>query len=73
MYDYYWTHALNSDETNAGINKYCGYASGNSSAKCFHYQSQAGSEYGEIDIYNIYAPLCDDTTQKPNSTGSVSL
>ncbi|CAI9260883.1 unnamed protein product [Lactuca saligna] len=72
MYDYYWTHALNSDETNAGINEYCGYGSGNFSATCFHYQSQSGSEYGEIDIYNIYAPFCDGSIQKP-ATGSVSL
>ncbi|XP_076940266.1 serine carboxypeptidase 1-like [Bidens hawaiensis] len=27
MYDYYWTHALNSDETHAGIIKYCDYVS----------------------------------------------
>lgn len=39
IYDYYWTHALNYDETNAGINEYCGYGSGNFSAECFHYQS----------------------------------
>ncbi|CAH1437576.1 unnamed protein product [Lactuca virosa] len=70
MYDYYWTHALNSDETNARINEYCGYGSGNFSAKCFHYQSQSGSEYGEIDIYNIYTPFCDRSIQKP-ATGSV--
>ncbi|CAI9294473.1 unnamed protein product [Lactuca saligna] len=64
IYDFYWTHALNYDETNAGINEYCGYGSGNFSAECFHYQSQSGSEYGVIDIYNIYAPLCDGCIQK---------
>ncbi|KAJ0818770.1 putative carboxypeptidase D [Helianthus annuus] len=71
MFDYFWTHALNSDETNAGINKYCDYISGNFSDKCEEYQSQGYSEYGYIDIYNIYAPLCDRDAQKPGSPGSV--
>ncbi|CAI9304215.1 unnamed protein product [Lactuca saligna] len=70
IYDYCWTHALNYDETNAGINEYCGYGSGNFSAECLHYQSQSGSEYGEIDIYNIYAPFCDGSIQK-HATRSV--
>ncbi|KAI3758979.1 hypothetical protein L6452_06552 [Arctium lappa] len=71
MYDYYWTHALNSDETNVGINKNCDYVSGNFSDTCYKYQSQGDGEYGRIDIYNIYAPLCDGSTQKPGSPGSV--
>uniref|UniRef100_A0A251TZC2 Putative peptidase S10, serine carboxypeptidase, Alpha/Beta hydrolase fold protein n=1 Tax=Helianthus annuus TaxID=4232 RepID=A0A251TZC2_HELAN len=71
MFDYFWTHALNSDETNAGINKYCDYISGNFSDKCEEYQSQGYNEYGYIDIYNIYAPLCDRDAQKPGSPGSV--
>ncbi|XP_076912639.1 serine carboxypeptidase 1-like [Bidens hawaiensis] len=70
MYDYYWTHALNSDETNAGINKYCDFVSGNFSGKCAEYMGQGGVEYGGIDIYNIYAPLCH-AAQKPGSPGSV--
>ncbi|PWA44485.1 Peptidase S10, serine carboxypeptidase [Artemisia annua] len=70
-YDYFWTHSLNSDETIAGINKYCDYVSGNYSDKCYQYQSQGDSELGDIDIYNIYAPLCDVNTQKPGSPGSV--
>ncbi|KAL8250669.1 hypothetical protein R6Q59_034362 [Mikania micrantha] len=71
LYDYYWTHALNSDETNAGINKYCDYISGNFSDTCVEYQNQGDNEYGEIDIYNIYASLCDVGAQKPGSPGSV--
>ncbi|KVI06659.1 Peptidase S10, serine carboxypeptidase [Cynara cardunculus var. scolymus] len=70
MYDYYWTHALNSDETNAGINKNCDYVSGNFSDACYQYQSQGDGEYGGIDIYNIYAPLCDGSTQTPGSVKS---
>ncbi|KAL7606256.1 hypothetical protein Lser_V15G18896 [Lactuca serriola] len=71
MYDYYWTHALNSDETNEGINKYCDYVTGNFSEECYKYQSQGDGEYGGIDIYNIYAPFCDDTTQKSGTNGTV--
>ncbi|XP_076904593.1 serine carboxypeptidase 1-like [Bidens hawaiensis] len=71
MYDYYWTHALNSDETHAGIDKYCDYASGNFSDTCEEYQSQGDYEYGEIDPYNIYAPLCHNDAHKPGFPRSV--
>lgn len=75
IYDYLWTHALNSDETNAGIHKYCDFASDNSSSSCDKYLNQAGEEAGNVDIYNIYAPLCKTSQAKslPTSTGSVSL
>ncbi|KAL7606260.1 hypothetical protein Lser_V15G18898 [Lactuca serriola] len=69
--DYLWTHALMSDEANAGIKRYCYNVSGYSQEKCYHYVSQGLSEVGRIDIYNIYAPLCDGTTQKLESIGSV--
>ncbi|KAI3522111.1 hypothetical protein L1887_11590 [Cichorium endivia] len=71
MFDYLWTHALISDETNAGVNKYCGYVTGNASKKCVQYLRQGFDEIGEIDIYNIYAPLCDKTTHKLESSDSV--
>ncbi|KAJ9567502.1 hypothetical protein OSB04_003468 [Centaurea solstitialis] len=72
MYDYYWTHALNSDETNAGITKNCDYDTGNFSDTCYRYQGQGDGEYGGIDIYNIYAPQCNGITQTPGSPGSVN-
>ncbi|CAK9178703.1 unnamed protein product [Ilex paraguariensis] len=56
MYDFYWTHALNSDETHVGIDKYCDYITGNYSDTCNQYQNQGDYEYGNIDIYNTYAP-----------------
>lgn len=69
-YDYYWTHALNSDETHSAITKNCDYATGKYSLECKSYQNQGDNEYGNIDIYNIYAPNCD--SQSPNSrSGSV--
>lgn len=64
IYDYLWTHALNSDETNAGINKYCDYVTGRFSYLCNKYRRKGSQEAGNIDIYNIYAPLCHRSTPK---------
>ncbi|KAK9054344.1 hypothetical protein SSX86_025422 [Deinandra increscens subsp. villosa] len=66
MYDYYWTHAINSDETHAAINKYCDYVTGNFSDTCEHYKQKGEIEYGRIDIYNIYPPPCDDNGSVKN-------
>ncbi|CAL2234227.1 unnamed protein product [Prunus armeniaca] len=73
IYDYLWTHALNSDETNAGIHKYCDFASDNSSSSCDKYQNQAMDEAGNVDIYNIYAPLCKISQAKSPSTSTGSV
>ncbi|KAM5565635.1 serine carboxypeptidase 1-like [Rosa sericea] len=59
IYEYLWTHALNSDETYEGIHKYCDFGSDNFSSKCTKYRIQASDELGDVDIYNIYAPLCN--------------
>ncbi|KAA8528565.1 hypothetical protein F0562_035920 [Nyssa sinensis] len=71
IFDYFWTHALISDETIKGINKYCDFLTGNFSNTCYQYQGQGEEEIGEIDIYNIYAPLCNSSAPKPSSPGSV--
>lgn len=71
MYDYFWTHALISDESIIGIHKYCNFV--NDTSACDKYLDQAYEELGDIDIYNIYAPLCLSSPPKSNSTGSVSL
>lgn len=79
LYDNLWTHALNSDETNAGIHKYCNVTDlgGEQSNVCGEYLEQAMEEVGEdIDISNIYAPICktsQDSQPKSVSTASVSL
>ncbi|EXB75616.1 Serine carboxypeptidase II-3 [Morus notabilis] len=67
-YDYFWTHALTSDESQAGILKYCDFV--NYTSLCDKYLSQADNEVGYIDIYNIYAPMCKSSAPK-SSTGSV--
>ncbi|XP_058725186.1 serine carboxypeptidase 1-like [Vicia villosa] len=61
MYDYYWTHALNSDETHQGMEKYCHFKSFNESNECYGYVNKADDEIGSIDNYNIYAPLCNSS------------
>ncbi|KAF8410023.1 hypothetical protein HHK36_002543 [Tetracentron sinense] len=71
MYDYFWTHALNSDETNTGINTYCNFVNGNLSSTCFRFLDNGDSEVGNIDIYNIYAPLCHNPMETNGSTGSI--
>ncbi|XP_057503101.1 serine carboxypeptidase 1-like [Actinidia eriantha] len=71
IYEYYWTHALNSDETNSGINKYCDFLTGNFSSACYGYQNQGDVEMGEIYIYNIYAPFCNPSAPEPPSPGSI--
>ncbi|KQK14876.1 hypothetical protein BRADI_1g19170v3 [Brachypodium distachyon] len=45
MYDFYWTHALISDDTADAITKNCNFTA-------------ATEEPGDINIYNIYAPMC---------------
>ena len=72
MYDYFWTHALNSDETIAGINKHCNFTNHDQSSACIQYLEQVSEEAGNLDIYNIYAPLCKSSAPKsPSSAGSV--
>ncbi|KAF9622657.1 hypothetical protein IFM89_032578 [Coptis chinensis] len=68
QYDYFWTHALNSDETNKAINKYC--KADFWSDECYNAEDQGDQELGDIDIYNIYAPLCNTKINK-GSIGSV--
>ncbi|KAJ1292174.1 hypothetical protein BS78_02G372100 [Paspalum vaginatum] len=59
MYDFFWTHALISDEAADGIRRYCNFTDGASeSDKCEAAASEAASALQDIDIYNIYAPNC---------------
>ncbi|TYJ42585.1 hypothetical protein E1A91_A03G098900v1, partial [Gossypium mustelinum] len=81
MFNYLWTHALNSDETNEGINKYCNFVSEDSVSKkgdgddntiqYGKYLSQGFREMGFIDLYDIYAPQCNLSAIKPGSNGNI--
>jgi len=70
--DYLWSHALNSDQTHELIQKYCDFSAENVSEICANATRTALIEKGNIDFYNIYAPLCLDSSLKNGSTGSVS-
>uniref|UniRef100_A0A7N2KSC8 Carboxypeptidase n=1 Tax=Quercus lobata TaxID=97700 RepID=A0A7N2KSC8_QUELO len=70
-YDYFWTHALNSDETNAGIHKYCNFTTSNFSSTCHDYLTQGNIEAGALDVSNIYAPVCNLSSPKSGPSGSV--
>ncbi|GMP48362.1 hypothetical protein CsSME_00015740 [Camellia sinensis var. sinensis] len=58
-YDYIWSHALISDETHSGLMHHC-MSSSNYTPQCEDYAQKMNSEIGNIDYYNIYAPLCLD-------------
>ena len=73
MYEYFWTHAMNSDETHEGIERHCDFESGNLTSECNKYQRRGDDEIGVIDIYDIYAPLCDLAAQTPPSVSSMPL
>ncbi|KAK7324016.1 hypothetical protein VNO77_27555 [Canavalia gladiata] len=70
-YDYLWTHALNSDQTHELIQKYCDFTSENVTAICVNATRKASIEKGNIDFYNIYAPLCQDSSLKNGPIGSL--
>lgn len=64
--NYFWTHAVMSDEVYANVTKNCDFdnvdgtfadAACSGAAEAFH--------SGDIDGYNIYAPVCIDA---PNGT-----
>ncbi|KAL9454690.1 hypothetical protein AB3S75_010151 [Citrus x aurantiifolia] len=72
VYENLWTHALNSDHTHKGIFTYCDFArEGNDTKECETFLEKASDEIGDIDIYNIYAPICINPAFQNGSIGSV--
>nr|XP_043629652.1 serine carboxypeptidase 1-like [Erigeron canadensis] len=71
MYDYWWTHAINSDATHDAILKYCNFSADSSSEMCEKSTDQAWDEWGNLDLYNIYAPICLNRTS--STTGSINV
>ncbi|KAL2535978.1 Serine carboxypeptidase-like 40 [Forsythia ovata] len=72
-YDYFWSHALNSDETHKGIFTFCDFLNGTVSEKCYNFVHKAYNELGDIDTTNIYAPKCRNPVLKNSSGGSVNF
>ncbi|KAL3507232.1 hypothetical protein ACH5RR_032614 [Cinchona calisaya] len=69
-YDYVWTHSLISDEIYHGLVSNCIPSSnGTISDACQTYREQGVKAIGNIDYYNIYAPLCDSTSNTPLVNG----
>ncbi|KAJ0083401.1 hypothetical protein Patl1_30160 [Pistacia atlantica] len=58
LFDFLWTHALNSDEANKGFHMYCDFENDTSSSQCDTLIDKALFEMGNIDFYHIYAPIC---------------
>ena len=61
--DFYWTHALMSDEIYNGLASNCDYSALNLSSKvCLGFVDKANDAAGNIYAYDIYAPLCSSST-----------
>ncbi|KAK2989538.1 hypothetical protein RJ640_016662 [Escallonia rubra] len=71
--DYWWTHALISDETHEELIAECHFVNDTSSRKCSSVINDSWAKLGNIDDYNIYAPICLHPKLKNGSTGSVSM
>ncbi|KAK9128776.1 hypothetical protein Syun_017573 [Stephania yunnanensis] len=68
MYDYFWTHALLSDESIYNIHNYCNLTSdAPANPQCASAANEVNRNIGPIDIYSIYAPICiwSNLTDKP--------
>ncbi|KAG6487811.1 hypothetical protein ZIOFF_056418 [Zingiber officinale] len=59
-FDYFWTHALIADETIRAIYKFCNFSpdARRIVPKCDSALDEANLAVEELDVYNIYAPLC---------------
>ncbi|KAK6946142.1 Peptidase S10, serine carboxypeptidase [Dillenia turbinata] len=71
LFDYFWTHALISDEINEGINKNCNFSSPATETKecdAILYQINTG-----IFIYDIYAPFCSPNASNIPSVGGYAV
>ncbi|KAI3448852.1 hypothetical protein Pfo_005517 [Paulownia fortunei] len=77
MYEYFGSHALISDDTTDQIMKYCDFSPNatKQSDECNVAANEADRNVNHIDIYNIYAPLClnSSLTDKPKKTSAKSL
>lgn len=61
---YWWSHALISDDTYAGINANCDFADigplekRSTTGLCAQFLNTSTYEMGSIDIYDIYVDVC---------------
>ncbi|GKV49927.1 hypothetical protein SLEP1_g56649 [Rubroshorea leprosula] len=71
IYDYYWTHALISDETHNAIVKHCDFVNWTYSRICGDYLDIAKADAADIDHNNIYAPRCHDPAENKGVPSSI--
>ncbi|KAK7341090.1 hypothetical protein VNO80_24014 [Phaseolus coccineus] len=64
LYDYLATHAIISDKA-AYLNKACESSSKIEKSECEAAEEELENNIGYIDLYNIYAPLCNSTKLTP--------
>ncbi|KAG6482436.1 hypothetical protein ZIOFF_059067 [Zingiber officinale] len=59
-FDYFWMHALIADETIHAIHKFCNFSldAPQTAPECDRAVDEANLVVYELDVYNIYAPLC---------------
>ncbi|KAK7401292.1 hypothetical protein VNO78_12659 [Psophocarpus tetragonolobus] len=62
VYDFLGSHAIISDQTAQDINDFCDFSVVNQSNNCNHALAKADYDTNFIDAYNIYAPLCHDSS-----------
>ncbi|KAK4477054.1 hypothetical protein RD792_016256 [Penstemon davidsonii] len=67
MYDYFWTHALISDEHHNAILNNCNFSTMASvTEKCQESTDEADDDIGNVFFYDIYAPLCGSNSTSPS-------
>ncbi|XP_052194311.1 serine carboxypeptidase 1-like isoform X1 [Diospyros lotus] len=70
IFDFFWSHALISDEIHEGIVSNCNFSgSVNVSDACNNYISEALDAKANVFFYDIYAPLC---SSPPSNSPSLS-
>lgn len=71
IFDYYWTHALISDEIHRGIVEKCNFSTeATVSKECLGYENEADEAVSSIYPDDIYAPFC---TSPPSTSPSVCI
>ena len=70
MYDFLGNHAIQSEATTSTIDKFCDFSPNvqTQAKNCDEALQDSDRDSYYIDIYNIYAPLCDNSnlTATPN-------
>lgn len=73
LIEYWWDHALISDNSYRDILTACDFHKANLSATCNHLIDYAFEhELGDIDPYSIYTPVCINSTQSRRFAGKRS-